>query len=327
MQNEQQVFNFENFFNKNNVYNSIKYDLERAENVPELNRAPGIKIEIYGAPYQMENKIILSNLNKYCVATTIKRCTYRKFPTIENGVRFVYTDKINKPIPSSMVIDNIKIFVKYDDQLRAEKKCYLCGDQHHLAKMCPNNAPQQQQHKQYEQQTEKTLIKNTNRPPSDRPKTIYEQRHQPITSYAAAAAISIPNSIGNTQNEDDSYSDPEEEITLTSTLLDRSTLQPTEEQIRMLQTVGEELKHIRDTSTPVPNIEEISPPEQWAIVSQGEVDKSREEERERENQTTSSVSLTASWRKKRDRSGTEVKEKKEKKSKKEEKLIKKSTQK
>ncbi|ESO88640.1 hypothetical protein LOTGIDRAFT_165425 [Lottia gigantea] len=128
------------FGNGTQIVPAVKFTITRANQVEELNRKPDIKITIYGAPYELDPKYILSKINTYCTLAKIKRCTWRGYPNMYNGVHLIFTPEIKKPIPNNLIINGIRITVKYDDQPQPARRCFCCGGENHLAAMCPTNA-------------------------------------------------------------------------------------------------------------------------------------------------------------------------------------------
>ncbi|ESO88002.1 hypothetical protein LOTGIDRAFT_166021 [Lottia gigantea] len=102
---------------------------------------PGIRITIFGVPYEMDTKYVLSKINQYCVANKIIRCTYRDHPFMYNGVCFIYTKKVDNPIPSNLTIQGCRLGVKYEGQPQPDRKCYVCQVEGHTARDCPSRPP------------------------------------------------------------------------------------------------------------------------------------------------------------------------------------------
>lgn len=136
---EQDMDNFIDWFKDgSSIVPDITFQLDRANQVKELNRPADTKITIYGAPYELDPKFILSNISAYCTSAKIKRCTWRGYPNMYNGVHLVFTPEIKKPIPSHINIKGIRISVKYEDQPQPSRRCFKCGEEGHLAASCPS---------------------------------------------------------------------------------------------------------------------------------------------------------------------------------------------
>ncbi|ESO84797.1 hypothetical protein LOTGIDRAFT_168472 [Lottia gigantea] len=89
----------------------------------------------------MDTKYVLSKINPYHVANKIIRCTYRDHPFVYNGVCFIYTKKVDNPIPSNLTIQGCRLGVKYEGQPQPDRKCYVCQVEGHTARDCPSRPP------------------------------------------------------------------------------------------------------------------------------------------------------------------------------------------
>lgn len=98
-------------------------------------------VRVHQVPIEVPNALIASALAVYgiVVGNVINETfgAHMPFPGVYSGVRSVRM-KIQKPIPSSIVVDGEKTLVTYNGQT---KTCMRCGSTSHLRAECASTAP------------------------------------------------------------------------------------------------------------------------------------------------------------------------------------------
>ena len=115
--------------------NETNLQIDTFEPITWTNRVERIPITIFGAPYHMHNDDIINKLTNYCDVLDVKRQVYKLFPSVESGVRTVYTQNIHAQIPSRLYVCGFKLTIRYEGQIR-NKRCYNCGLSGHLGADC-----------------------------------------------------------------------------------------------------------------------------------------------------------------------------------------------
>ncbi|ESO96574.1 hypothetical protein LOTGIDRAFT_176588 [Lottia gigantea] len=218
---------------------------------------------VYGAPYEMRNDVILTKLQAFCTSLRIKRNTFSRHPNIDTGVRFVFTQEIKKPIPSSILIDNHKLGIKYENQPKTIQKCFLCGGESHLAKDCPK--PPRVPDPMPAAQKQKSAVGKKNS------QTYADKVRGSNTSLSEIAIES--------SQEFSSKPEPKPKSNLTESLGIGDRTEALMAEIQQIRNEYEDqitAEPERATSTPVPDID-VELPSGWDELNIDDYDRSREE--------------------------------------------------
>lgn len=125
----------EKLVNEHNMKHTI-------ENEGELYRIPvytaeNIKeVRVFDLPCQMPNSIIIKSLSTFGEVISIRNDVWKNiFTGLGNGTRFVRM-KIQKPIPSYVMMGGVMSYITYNGQTRT---CKHCAFPLHIGKSCSQN--------------------------------------------------------------------------------------------------------------------------------------------------------------------------------------------
>ena len=102
-----------------------------------IRRNPITKVLIFEAPYELEDKHIITKLSPYGILQTNKIFNHKYRGTeIYNGVRSVNFTTIVKPIPTTLFVRGNRLKLKHEGQDRTPI-CGICKERGHYRNDCP----------------------------------------------------------------------------------------------------------------------------------------------------------------------------------------------
>ena len=128
---------FKNTLRKHPIIINEK-ELTIIDNKPykDLVRVPVIKVIIYEAPYELQDKHILAKLGNYGVLSSQTVFSHKHRGTeIYNGVRSISFKSLNKAIPTTMFVRGNRIRLRHENQDRSPI-CGLCKQKGHFRLEC-----------------------------------------------------------------------------------------------------------------------------------------------------------------------------------------------
>ena len=105
--------------------------------VKDIRRNPITKVLIFEAPYELEDKHIITKLSPNGILQTNKIFKHKYRGTeIYNGVRSVNFTTIVKPIPTTLFVRGNRLKLKHEGQDRTPI-CGICKERRHYRNDCP----------------------------------------------------------------------------------------------------------------------------------------------------------------------------------------------
>ena len=92
-------------------------------------------------PCEMADEHVTSHLSKYANVVSVRRLTYRNFPSIETGVRAFKLSNVRPTaqLPNVITVGPYHMVVRVSGQY--VRRCFRCGSNSHLVRDCPNPPP------------------------------------------------------------------------------------------------------------------------------------------------------------------------------------------
>ena len=91
-----------------------------------------VLVTAVSVPLEMPAKVIVSALERYGKVQSIKRCTFRDYPTLFNG-SYQFRMELTKKPPSGLCFGSRTVLLRYPGQVRT---CLRCGEEGHEARQC-----------------------------------------------------------------------------------------------------------------------------------------------------------------------------------------------
>ena len=111
--------------------------LVQTRKLKDIIKLPTIRVQIYEAPYELQDRHILQKLAPYGIMAMNELFSHKYRGTdIYNGVRTATYTKITKPIPTVLFVRGIRIKTKYETQDRTPI-CGICRTKGHFQDDCP----------------------------------------------------------------------------------------------------------------------------------------------------------------------------------------------
>ena len=92
-------------------------------------------------PWEMADEHVTSHLSKYANVVSVRRLTYRNFPSIETGVRAFKLNNVRPTaqLPNIITVGPYHMVVRVSGQY--VRRCFRCGSNSHLVRDCPSPPP------------------------------------------------------------------------------------------------------------------------------------------------------------------------------------------
>ena len=92
-------------------------------------------------PCEMADEHVTSHLSKYANVVSVRRLTYRNFPSIETGVRAFKLSNVRPTaqLPNVITVGPYHMVVRVSGQY--VRRCFRCGSNSHLVRDCPSPPP------------------------------------------------------------------------------------------------------------------------------------------------------------------------------------------
>ena len=111
--------------------------LVQTKKLKDIIKSPIIRVQIYEAPYELQDRHILQKLAPYGIMARNELFSHKYRGTdIYNGVRTATYTKITKPIPTVLFVRGNRIKIKYESQDRTPI-CGICRTKGHFRDDCP----------------------------------------------------------------------------------------------------------------------------------------------------------------------------------------------
>ena len=111
--------------------------LIQTKKLKDIIKSPMIRVQIYEAPYELQDRHILQKLAPFGVMARNELFSHKYRGTdIYNGVRTATYSKITKPIPTVLFVRGNRIKIKYESQDRTPI-CGICRTKGHFRDDCP----------------------------------------------------------------------------------------------------------------------------------------------------------------------------------------------
>ena len=111
--------------------------LVQTRKLKDIIKSPTIRVQIYEAPYELQDRHILQKLAPYGIMAMNELFSHKYRGTdIYNGVRTATYTKITKPIPTVLFVRGNRIKIKYETQDRTPI-CGICRTKGHFQDDCP----------------------------------------------------------------------------------------------------------------------------------------------------------------------------------------------
>ena len=111
--------------------------LVQTKKLKDIIKSPMIRVQIYEAPYELQDRHILQKLAPFGIMARNELFSHKYRGTdIYNGVRTATYSKITKPIPRVLFVRGNSIKIKYESQDRTPI-CGICRTKGHFRDNCP----------------------------------------------------------------------------------------------------------------------------------------------------------------------------------------------
>ncbi|KAJ8024078.1 Zinc finger CCHC domain-containing protein 3 [Holothuria leucospilota] len=91
-------------------------------------------VTVLHVPHELEDSVVRYVLGRYGKVICGRYLTFKKYPTVYNGIRQYQMD-LKRDIPSSLRLGERSCWVRYEEQPRT---CLRCGDESHEVRDCKN---------------------------------------------------------------------------------------------------------------------------------------------------------------------------------------------
>ena len=135
--NDAHLFQREAFKNRPFKIGGHEIKLIQTKKLKDIIKSPMIRVQIYEAPYELQDRHILQKLAPFGVMARNELFSHKYRGTdIYNGVRTATYSKITKPIPTVLFVRGNRIKIKYESQDRTPI-CGICRTKGHFRDDCP----------------------------------------------------------------------------------------------------------------------------------------------------------------------------------------------
>ena len=135
--NDALLFQREVFKNQPVKIGGHEIKLIQTKKLKDIIKSPMIRVQIYEAPYELQDRHILQKLAPFGVMARNELFSHKYRGTdIYNGVRTATYSKITKPIPTVLFVRGNRIKIKYESQDRTPI-CGICRTKGHFRDDCP----------------------------------------------------------------------------------------------------------------------------------------------------------------------------------------------
>ena len=130
--NDANLFQREAFKNQPFKIGGHEIKLIQTKKLKDIIKSPMIRVQIYEAPYELQDRHILQKLAPFGVMARNELFSHKYRGTdIYNGVRTATYSKITKPIPTVLFVRGNRIKIKYESQDRTPI-CGICRTKGHF---------------------------------------------------------------------------------------------------------------------------------------------------------------------------------------------------